>query len=84
MPEPTEQEVQGMMAAGEAAGAYLDKLGKTDLAALSWEEWMGHIEAAITAFQDSMAASYHPYALVRSADDPIPANAPITDDDCPY
>lgn len=76
--EPTEQEINAMLAASPAGGEYLEQLGKTDMATLTEDEWMGLIEAIVVAFQDSMAASYAPHALIASKDDPF---RPITEDE---
>ena len=81
MVDPTAQEIDAMLHASPAGGDYLEKLGKTDMALFSEDEWMGLIESIVTAFQESMAASYAPMALVRSVDDPF---APITAADCPF
>ncbi|MES2783577.1 MAG: DUF6511 domain-containing protein, partial [Pseudomonadota bacterium] len=39
----TDTENKAVMATGDLAGQYLDKLGKTDLATMSYEEWMDFI-----------------------------------------
>jgi hypothetical protein len=56
--DPTRHEVAAMEEAGNVAGAYLERLGKTDMAAFSYEEWMGLIEATCTGFVDKMKALY--------------------------
>ncbi|GAC1509731.1 MAG: hypothetical protein NVS1B6_16820 [Steroidobacteraceae bacterium] len=66
------QEIAAIQAASPAGGEYLDRLGKTDLAQLSEAEWMGFLEAVITAFLDSMAKQHAPFAVLRSHDDPMP------------
>ena len=75
--EPTEQEINAMLSASEPAGSYLERIGKSDMATLSEDEWMCFIETIVVAFQLSMAASYAPYALVRSVDDPMAAECPF-------
>jgi len=39
---------------GEEAGAYLDKIGKTDLATLSDAEWAGFVEHLVTGYCDHL------------------------------
>lgn len=46
----TDTENKAVMATGDVAGQYLDKLGKTDLATMSYEEWMDFIAATCDAF----------------------------------
>ncbi|WP_407528414.1 DUF6511 domain-containing protein [Methylobacterium oryzisoli] len=41
-------------AAGERAGAYLDSLGKTDLATLTAEEWSIFLHQIIVGFEDEL------------------------------
>jgi hypothetical protein len=76
--ELTPQEITAILAASPAGGEYLEKLGKTDLAVLTEDEWMGFLESVIRAFQDSMAESHAPFAVNRSEDDPC---RPITADE---
>lgn len=40
--------------AGEEAGAYLDELGKTDLATLTQEEWQTFLSRIVTGFEKYM------------------------------
>ena len=40
--------------AGEAAGAYLDEIGKTDLADLTEEEWAAFWERGLMGYSESM------------------------------
>jgi hypothetical protein len=40
--------------AGEKAGAYLDEIGKTDLASLTIEEYFAFVEHVITGFEEEM------------------------------
>lgn len=40
--------------AGEAAGAYLDEIGKTDLAAMTPEEWAAFWERGLLAYGRAM------------------------------
>lgn len=62
MSDPTQTEIEGMFAGANQGGAFLDQLGKTDLAALSPDEWMSFIEAVVTGFQDKVANLSAPYA----------------------
>ena len=80
MTDPTPHEIDALLAASPAGGEYLEKLGKTDLAVLTEDEWMGFIEAVVTAFQDRMAQLHAPFAVNCSSDDPFR----ITAADCPY
>ena len=50
-------EEKALETAGENAGAYLDSLGKTDLAALSEVEWKTFLEAVVNGFGDGMRKS---------------------------
>jgi hypothetical protein len=50
----TRIERQSMLAAGDKAGAYLDSIGKTDLAQLTAEEWEAFLAHAFNAFGDEM------------------------------
>lgn len=43
---PTPHEKQAVEAASEAIGAYLEQLGKTDLAQMTAAEWQGFLEHA--------------------------------------
>lgn len=40
--------------AGNMAGAYLDTIGKTDLATLTQEEWKGFLHQVIVGFEDGL------------------------------
>lgn len=48
-------ENKSLDAAGEAAGQYLDKIGKTDLASLELHEWRKFCQTMIDAFGDDLA-----------------------------
>lgn len=52
--ELSETELAALVDAGNAGGAYLDSIGKTDLAALSQEEYATFIRAVFDAFGGSM------------------------------
>ncbi len=45
-------------AAGERAGAYLDSIGKTDLAQLTGEEWRLFLHQVIVGFEDELRAIF--------------------------
>lgn len=47
-------EEQALEEGGNAAGAYLDEIGKTDLAELTEEEWATFWRLGLTAYADSM------------------------------
>lgn len=49
--------------AGEMAGAYLDSLGKTDLASLTEEEWRTFLHQVIVGFEASLRRRF----LARAA-----------------
>lgn len=54
MIDPTPNEIQALMGTSDMAGEYLESIGKTDLAALSYEEWMTLIEVIVTAYTDKL------------------------------
>ena len=54
MIDPTPNEQAAMEAGGEAGGAYLESLGKSDLAALAVEEWRTLIEVIVTGYCDHL------------------------------
>jgi archaellum component FlaD/FlaE len=63
MDNPTKHEIAAIMATSDPAGAYLENIGKTDLATMSQDEWMNFLEVVCTAFSDKMmelAASGEP------------------------
>lgn len=48
----TQDEYNSIMAASPECGAFLERLGKTDLAAMAYEEWLdflSHVYATICA-----------------------------------
>lgn len=49
-----EYEVRALAAAGEAAGAYLDGLGRTDVGALTPAEWMRLLAIVVHGFGDAI------------------------------
>lgn len=44
--------------AGDAAGAYLDGLGKSDLASLTQDEWRGFLDQVIVGFETALRRYY--------------------------
>ena len=54
MIDPTPNEIAAMQAGGEAAGEYLESLGKSDLAMLSIDEWQTLIEVIVTGYCDAL------------------------------
>lgn len=92
MTELTQHEIASIVATGSKAGAHLDALGKTDLATMTQEEWLGFIEATVMAYAGEMAARHAPYAVLRSQDDPQATefvgyskqNGPIQSDEIPF
>lgn len=78
MTEITQTEIDAIIATSDKAGEHLDKLGKTDLATMSRDEWLGFIEVVVMSYADEMAKLHKPYAVLRGKDDPIEA------DEVPY
>ena len=62
MIDPNKHEANALAAAGMSAGAYVEEIGKTDLASWTEQEWATLIDVAVTAFQDFLRQAY--------ADDP--------------
>lgn len=54
MVDPTEHEVAALETASDQAGEYLESLGKSDLAALSHDEWMTFLEVVVTGWTDRL------------------------------
>ncbi|WP_075220697.1 DUF6511 domain-containing protein [Acuticoccus yangtzensis] len=50
----TPNEKAAMEAGGHAGGAYLEDLGKSDLAVLSLDEWQALIETIVTGYCDTL------------------------------
>ncbi len=61
MSDPTEIEIEGMYAGADAGGAYLDSIGKSDLAEFTEDEWMSFIEKVIVGFQDKVSELAKPF-----------------------
>ncbi len=53
-PAATPNEQAAMAAGGDAAGAYLESLGQSDLARLSPAEWRQLIEIVVTGYCDTL------------------------------
>ncbi len=62
MIDPNTHELNALAAAGAEGGAYVESLGKTDLARFTAQEWDTLVEVIVTAFQDHLREAY--------ADDP--------------
>jgi hypothetical protein len=52
--ELSETETRALIDGGNEGGAYLDSIGKTDLAALSQEEFQAFLRAVLDGFGGSM------------------------------
>lgn len=79
--ELTGQEIDSIIAVSPIAGAYLEGIGKTDLATLEEDEWMNFLQVVVIGYAEAMAKAHAPYAVLRSSDDP---QLPILDSDVPY
>lgn len=47
-------EANAIMAASEAVGSHLEKLGKTDMATMTEEEWLDFLAAAYSAINSQV------------------------------
>ena len=54
MIDPTPNETAAMVEGGRAGGAYLDGLGRTDLALLAECEWDTFVEVIVTGYCDHL------------------------------
>ncbi len=54
MVDPNEHELAAMRRAGDAAGEFIDALGRTDMAAWSPAEWVSFVETLCGAYVDSL------------------------------
>lgn len=54
-------EREALMEAGDAAGGYLDELGKTDLATLTPEEWEAFLMLILKRFPQALADRFDGY-----------------------
>lgn len=50
----TKREIEAMYDAGASGGAYLDGLGKTDMATFTEDEWMSLVDAICTGYVDGI------------------------------
>lgn len=62
MIDPNKHEVNALAAASVMGGAYVESIGKTDLATWQEAEWAELVEVIVTAYQDHLQNAY--------ADDP--------------
>jgi hypothetical protein len=56
MVDPSKNEQAALLAAGQTGGAYIERLGKTDVATWSALEWTNFIDATVTAYHEHIAA----------------------------
>ena len=68
--DPSRNEKEAILAGGDAGGAWLDELGKTDLARLTVEEWETFLAKIIGGYCDALRRSAQP--LSTEIDDGIP------------
>lgn len=54
MIDPSEHEIEAMLAASAPAGEYLESIGQTDLAQLDENQWMTFIEVVCTNYVDKL------------------------------
>jgi hypothetical protein len=54
MIDPTPNEEAAMAVGGDAGGAYLEAIAKSDLATLSLAEWRQLIEVVVTGYCDAL------------------------------
>ena len=54
MIDPTPNEAEAMIVGGHQGGAYLESLGKSDLATLTETEWDRFIDAVVTGYCDHL------------------------------
>ena len=58
MLDPNIHERNALNDAGQAGGAFVETLAKTDLAAWTAGEWSQLVDVIVTAFQDSLRTAY--------------------------
>jgi len=58
MIDPNEHEAAALRQASAVGGAYIESLGRSDLAQWSAQEWATLIDVVITAFQDHLQEAY--------------------------
>lgn len=54
MVDPNEFELAAMRRAGDAAGEFIDALGRTDMAQWTPAEWSGFVETVCGAYVDAL------------------------------
>jgi hypothetical protein len=54
MIDPTPNEAEAMTVGGQMGGAYLERIGKSDLATLTETEWDRFIDAVVTGYCDHL------------------------------
>lgn len=54
MVDPNEHELAAMRRAGDAAGEFIDALGRTDMAQWTPTEWVSFVETICGAYVDSL------------------------------
>jgi len=54
MVDPNEHELAAMRRSGDAAGEFIDALGRTDMATWSPAEWSSFVETICGAYVDSL------------------------------
>ncbi len=62
MIDPNKHETNALAAAGISGGAFVEEIGKTDLASWTEQEWATLVDVIVTSFQDFLRQAY--------ADDP--------------
>lgn len=58
MIDPNPHELNALAAASAEGGAYVESLGKTDLARFTAQEWDTLVEVIVTAYLDSLHRAY--------------------------
>jgi len=58
MIDPNTHEMNALAAASATGGAYIEGVGRTDLASWSEREWATLVEVIVTAFQDFLREAY--------------------------
>lgn len=72
MNDPTPNEERAIKLAGEAAGEYLDEIEKTDLAALSDDEWKTFLTCVVDVYSQYLREMTALDAQRVSDLDPLP------------
>jgi Family of unknown function (DUF6511) len=66
----TANEKSALLAGGDAGGAFLDEIGKTDLAQLTVEEWEAFLTRVIGVYCDTLRQTAQPVST--ETDEGIP------------